>query len=214
MSLHLYNAELISWISFLIPLIPAWMFFRRLWFELKFFIAILTVSFIFSVVVYYTGKHDIHNLVIYFIWYMLEFYLYSILFQRLLHSRFSKNFTSVMMLLFAVLILVNLGHILEGVAFDSYLPAFLSLAMLLYCVLFFNQQLDNPRITFIYKTTWFWIITGLLLYFAGSFLIMLSTGYLMNKNIDFIMELWILQSLLGIVKNLLIAIGLVYIKQR
>jgi hypothetical protein len=214
MSLHLYNAELISWISFLIPLIPAWMFFRRLWFELKFFIAILTVSFIFSVVVYYTGKHDIHNLVIYFIWYMLEFYLYSILFQRLLHSRFSKNFTSVMMLLFAVLILVNLGHILEGVAFDSYLPAFLSLAMLLYCVLFFNQLLDNPRITFIYKTTWFWIITGLLLYFAGSFLIMLSTGYLMNKNIDFIMELWILQSLLGIVKNLLIAIGLVYIKQR
>src|SRR5690606_13238679 len=89
--------------------------------------------------------------------------------------------------------------------FDSYTPAFLSLAVLLYCVLYFHQQLDSPNVTFIYKTPWFWVVTGLLMYFSGGFLILLFTSTLMFKELPLIRELWNLQDLLLAIKNLLVS---------
>lgn len=212
MNIFLNYSELIACISFLIPLSLGWIFYCKVSFNLRYFLVILTISFVFAVIGYYTGKYYINNLLIYFINYVVQFYLYSILFLRILTTRFSKRFIPVMMILFAVIIVLNFRTILDTTNFDSYTPAFLSVTMLFYCILFFNEQLNRPYITFIYKTPWFWIMTGLLLYFAGSFFILLTTNYLMFRNENFISSLWNLKEIFNIMKNLLVALGFVFIK--
>jgi hypothetical protein len=136
-----------------------------------------------------------------------------VIFRKLLSSRFAHRLIPVLMVLFAGLIIYHFLWIFpQRTLFDSYTPAFLCLAILLYCVLYFHQQLDAPNVTFIYKTPWFWVVTGLLMYFSGGFLILLFTSTLMFQDGLLIRGLWNLQDLLLVIKNLLVAIGFLYIK--
>lgn len=206
-------SELLACISFLMPLIPGWMFFRKLHGELKLFIFILSITFILEYTGYYTSAHDIHNLVVYNLSYIFQFYFYSVLFRKLLPSNFSKWFIRIITALFTIYI----GFRMKSVVFpnnmyNSYIPAFLSLSIILYCILYFNHQLGDMHTTFIYKTPWFWIMTGLLLYFSGSFLILLVTSYFMFRANDYINYLWTLLFLFDIIKNILIGIGFLFLK--
>lgn len=208
-------SELLACISFLIPLIQGWIFFRKLSRELKLFIFILSITFILEYIGYYTSEHDIHNLVIYNFLYIFQFYSYSLLFSKLLPSNFSKWFIRIMAALFTIYIGVKIKSIVfPNDIYNSYIPAFLSLSILLYCILYFNHQLGNMQTTFIYKTPWFWIVTGLLLYFSGSFLILLATNYFMFRAREYIMNLWILTHLFDLIKNILIGIGFLFLNDK
>jgi hypothetical protein len=212
MNFLLDYSELIASFSYLIPLVPAWIFFRKCDAEFRLFIIILSISFIVTLAGYYTAKNYINNLWLYFSFNVVEFYLYSLLFKRLLSTRFVNRFINITIVLFVLLIILNAGNALDLNNYDSYTASFVNVAILLYCILFFNAQLNNPQITFIYKTTWFWIMTGLLLFFAGSFLIFLFTNYLMYRDVQLVVYLWTLRDFLDIIKNLLIATGLLFIK--
>lgn len=212
MGYFMEHAEFFACVSYLIPLIPAWILFRKLTPELKFLTVILTLEFALSSAGYYTGKHYINNLQLYSVKYLLQFYLYALLFRSILSGRLARRFIGLSMIVFGVFVLTRIRSLTAGDDFDSYTSAFLSVAMLFYCVFYFNQQLSRPQITFIYKTTWFWVVTGLLLYFAGSFLILLTTDYLMNRDNTFIRDLWNLHDELRTIKNILIALGLFFIK--
>lgn len=204
--------ELLACISFLIPLIPGWVLFHKLSGEFRLFIFILSIVFILDVAGYYTSAHDIHNLVLYNVLYIFQFYFYSVLFRKLLRSNFYKWFISVMSILFTIYVIIKIKSIVfPNDIYNSYIPAFLSLSILLYCILFFNYQLGDMQTVFIYKTPWFWIMTGLLLYFSVSFLILLFTNYFMFRETEFIRNLWRLSNLFNVVKNLLVGIGMLFI---
>lgn len=208
------HVELFACISYLVPLIPGWVLIKKMTATLRLLMITLSVMALFSATGYYTGTHYIDNLWMYFAGYALTFYLFSWLFRMLLTGAATRWFIMAVMVLFTISSLVRLHTILTPGHFESYTPAFLGAAMMAYCVLFFNSQLARPQITFIYRTPWFWIITGLLLYYAGSFLILLTTNYLMVKDSAFSWELWNLLDLLSIIRNLLIATGFVFYKHR
>lgn len=210
----LHDIEFLALISFLIPLIPGWILFRRLSGEFRLLIFILTIVFILSYLGYYSSRHDIHNLVLYNLLYSLQFYLYSFLFGKLLTSNFSKWFIRIVVVLFSTYFLVNIRSLIfPHNVYNSYIPAFMSLSLILYCILFFNSQLGNLQTTFIYKTPWFWVVTGLLLYFSGSFLILLVTYYFMVSEKAFIANLWNLLFVLEIIKSILLGVGFIYINK-
>lgn len=207
------DLEFIACFSFLIPLLPGWILYRGLPSVWKLFVVTLTGEFLLTTAGYYTGRYYVSNLWLYFLLYCFQFYLYSVIFRALLSTRFSRRFIATLMILFVGLILYHFVKIFpQRDQFDSFTPAFLALAILLYCVLYFHQQLDSPDVTFIYRTPWFWVVTGLLLYFSGGFLILLSTSTLMFQERLLITGLWNLQDFLLVVKNLLIAIGFLYVK--
>lgn len=211
---YLYDFELLACISFLIPLIPAWISFRKLSGELKFFIYILSLVFIFHTIGHYTGLYGIYNLPLYSTLYILQFYLYSILFCRLLLSKSSRWIINLLMILFTLYVLLFFKNLYSANSYDSYTPAILSIVMMLYCLLFFNRQLKNVQTNFIYKSSWFWLIAGLLLYFSGSFIIFLVTNYLMERNNNLTRNLWVLLQLFDIGKNILLGIGFFFINAK
>jgi len=206
------HVELIACISFLVPVIPGWVLIKRMSRTLRLLVIILSLMLLFAVGGYYTGTHYIPNLWIYFGGYVLTFYLFSVLFRRLLATPLAKWLTGSLMVLFGVFTALRIKDIITPGNFDSYTPAFLSIAMMAYCILYFNRQLGQPQITFIYKTPWFWVVTGLLLYYAGSFLILLTTDYLMLRDTVFTWGLWDLLDGLTIMRNLLIALGFAFYK--
>jgi hypothetical protein len=209
-----FYLEPVACFSFLIPLIPGWILYRRLPSVWRLLVLTLTIEFLCTATGYFTGLYYISNLWLYFLLYCLQFYLYSVIFRKLLSSRFARQLIRALMVLFVGLIIYHFLWILpQRTLFDSYTPAFLSLAVLLYCVLYFHQQLDSPNVTFIYKTPWFWVVTGLLMYFSGGFLILLFTSTLMFKELPLIRELWNLQDLLLAIKNLLVSVGFLYVKK-
>lgn len=205
------HSNLIGWISFIIPLVAGWIRYRFAGREIRFLLFILGISFLLTVICYYTGIYYINNLLIYFAQYILEFILYSFLFWKLLASSYARKFILLCSFLLLLTIAINFRIIFMHTSFDSYTPAFVSLALILYCVLFFNRQLNNPQIIFIYKTSWFWIVTGLLLYNAGNFLVFLFTNYLMYRNKELVRLLWHLRDYFDVTKNVLITIGFIYI---
>lgn len=208
------NSNLLSCASFLAPLIIGAIKFPKASNNIKLLISILTISFILTVICYYTGIYFINNLLIYFAQYILEFTFYSILFWRLLNTTIAKIFIIVSAVIVSSIALINYKSIIHPVSFLSDTPAIISLALIMYCILFFNKQLNNPLITFIYKTPGFWIVTGLLLYNAGNFLIFLFTNYLMHRNRDLVYLLWRLRDYLDVTKNILIMIGFFHIKDK
>ena len=206
------QTELIACISYLVPVVPGWLLYSRMEIPLRLLVVTITVAGVFAAAGYYTGEHYIPNLGMYFASYVLSFYLFSAVFFKLLTTLRARWIIRAAMALFAVFVIFRLRYILTPGNFDSYTPALLSLAMMIYSVLFFNQQLNLPQITFIYKTPWFWVVTGLLLYYAGSFLILLTTDYLMVRDNTFIRGLWDLLDVLAVICNLLIALGFVWYK--
>lgn len=210
----LYDFELMACMSFLIPLIPAWIRFRNSPGAIRFFIIILSIVFVFSTIGHYTGLYGIRNLLLYSVLYIIEFYLFSILFKKLLPDKPSSRVITLLLVLFTVYIMFSLKRLLSAGSYDSYTPAILSLAMILYCILFFNRQLKMAQDIFIYKTVWFWIVTGLLLYFAGSFIIFLVTNYFMERDNILIRNLWVLLQVFNIGENLIISIGFLFLNRK
>lgn len=213
MEFYLYYAELIACYSFLLPLIPGWYFFKSSPLELRLLVMTLTVSCLFKSIGYYTGKAGIHNLLLYFAEYVVEFYLYALVFRALLGTRNTRRLISIMMILFGAYLIFSARQLIGQRTFDSTTPSLLSLSMLLYCVLYFHQQLNNLQVTFIYKTPWFWMVAGLFLFYAGSFLILLTTNYLMYRQNDLIASLWVVLAFFELVKNLLLTVGYLFIKR-
>jgi hypothetical protein len=209
-SLGLY-AGMIAFASYLLPL--SCYIFRRDKGErpLRLFFAYLGISFLFVTVNYFTGLYYINNLFIYSFQFITEYYLLSWLFLQLLETKVLRRFVWGMMILFAVLLLFNLKRILSPVTFDSYDAGFVSFVIIIYCILFFHRQLGKPQITFVHKTPWFWFVTALLLFYAGSFLVFLTTDYIMYQNGSLGVFLWQIRDLLDILKNLLITVGIYYI---
>jgi hypothetical protein len=212
MPAYFTQTELIACISYLVPVVPGWWLYSRMDVPLRLLVITLTVIGLFAAAGYYTGEHYIPNLGMYFASYVLSFYLFSVVFLKLLPTLRARWIIRAAMVLFALFVLARLRYTLMPGHFDSYTPAGLSLAMMIYSVVFFNEQLNLPQITFIYKTPWFWVVTGLLLYYAGSFLILLTTSYLMLRDNNFIRGLWDLLDVLTVIRNLLIALGFVWYK--
>lgn len=205
------NIEAMAVLSHLLPIILFLIFYGKLSGLLKRFLLILITLAAFKVVEYLTGYYSIHNLLIYTCHFICEFYLISFFFKKLLPQRRFQLLINAMMLLFIVVIILNIKRIINLSTFDSYDAAFTSFIIIIYCLFYFHHQLSQPQIIFIYKSHWFWIVTALLFYYSGSFLIYLSTNYIMWRDLSVSMGLWDILFGLTIIENILFAISIYYI---
>ncbi|MEM6264816.1 MAG: hypothetical protein AAGI38_20050 [Bacteroidota bacterium] len=59
------------------------------------------------------------------------------------------------------------------------------------------------------RTPMFWIATGLLLYFASTFMIMISNNYLVSRNLELVWwVMWGIHAFFGILKNVFFTLAL------
>jgi len=92
----------------------------------------------------------------------------------------------------------------KGYYFDSLPASIESIFIIIFCVLFFYEQINNPDISFIYSSKKFWIVTAFLVYLSGTLFLFIYTSNLSIKEQAFY---WPINFVFNILKNLIIALS-------
>ena len=77
--------------------------------------------------------------------------------------------------------------------------------LIIYCLFFFFEELNEPNTTFIYSSYRFWIITGILLYSTGTFFLFMQSSNLSDSQWD---RWLIINYVFTTIKNLLFCVAI------
>jgi hypothetical protein len=88
--------------------------------------------------------------------------------------------------------------------FDSLTASIEAILIIIYCILFFYEQINHPDVSFIYSSKKFWITTAFLLYLSGTlFLFIYTSDISENAKLDY----WPINYVCNIIKNLIITLA-------
>lgn len=145
---------------------------------------------------------DGSNLIIYNTNCVITFLLLSGYFASLLQFTDTKKVITGVSVLFLVVLFFNalkFEHIVDQ--FNSNMYGLAAFILVVYCFLFYLQNLLNPTKDIV-QTVDFWYVTGLLTYYASSFFIFITFNYLMQSNSQYntgIKILWPIHNILFLV---------------
>jgi hypothetical protein len=145
--------------------------------------------------------------------YKYIFYTFFTLLEYLIFSSFlylsiaSKPFKRAMLLFSVLFFLFVVGYLnfAKHGKIDSVCIGIETILIILYSFWFLYEQMNNTNNLFIYNKYEFWIITGFLIYLAGSFFIYIFANA-MNDN--FLIKYWFLTNVFYIIKNLFFGIAI------
>lgn len=92
----------------------------------------------------------------------------------------------------------------KGYYFDSLPASIESILVIIFCVFYFYEQINNPDVSFIYSSKKFWIVTAFLIYLSGTLFLFIYTSNLSKKEQDFY---WPINLVFNTLKNLLITLA-------
>jgi len=100
---------------------------------------------------------------------ILEYTLFSLFIYYVLKNKHFKRiivFTSVLFLAFSLYyFFTNIG---APKTFDSPSASIETILVIIFCIFFLFDQINNPEIVMIYESHRFWIVAGFLIYTAGE----------------------------------------------
>ena len=205
---HLYLRVIVP-SSVLLPLIMGlWRFrglsagYRILWYYLLFAGSMNVVSTILAV-------RKVPNLYLLHWYTIAEFILLSLYFVRIPRGGPSKWTLILVGLLFGLAALLNLLSVNQ---FNTYSRPAEAIILSAYCVIYFYKGGSEP------DGVWSnngvnWIVSGMLLYFSGAFLLFVFSDMILNaQNRPLRMLVWNIHGSLVMVMYLLISAGLYYAK--
>jgi hypothetical protein len=165
---------------------------------------------------------SISNIWMYDIVAVLTIVCISIYFHQLLQT--SKKKKAVVTMLCVSLIYTIIRHAtIEGMRlFDSIGYSIISASIALYVFMYFHQVLQNVTHFNILKDFNFWLASGYLIYFVGSFIIFVSYYYFTKKILktytkaerDVLTALWGLHNVLLFISALSLLIGSLWVTYR
>lgn len=79
-----------------------------------------------------------------------------------------------------------------------------TIIILVFCFYYLYEQMNDTSNLFIYNKYQFWVITGMMIYLAGSFFIYIFANQLDTK---FLQKYWFLTLVFYVIKNIFFAIG-------
>ncbi|MBK7302942.1 MAG: hypothetical protein IPN15_08990 [Saprospiraceae bacterium] len=97
-------------------------------------------------------------------------------------------------------------------AFNPYTQIFEGIIIFICCVIYLQKQLKTPTVPFIYEVPNFWFVSGFLIYYGCTWL-MLSTIEYFIIDPKLFKYIWDYQNILSILKNIAIIIGFICLKK-
>ncbi|MBA4257978.1 MAG: hypothetical protein C0446_02360 [Chitinophaga sp.] len=152
---------------------------------LKYFLPFLLITLTVELVGFWLTKIGIKNYLLYNVFTTLEFIFYSFLFSKHLKTTLFKKLTLGFMPFYATMVFLNLQFIQGYNSFHTYTFLLGSFFIVLFCCLFFYESvlpehLDHP----LAKQPFFWVCTGLLLFYMGSVIINALFEYLRSYDLQ------------------------------
>lgn len=210
MTHQLKMKELLTYLSYTSHLLPAIFFFlflrRNKKKELRVVFLYIIIAFITdTTLLNFNAKlFPVLNFTVLSVFTFLEFLLLTTFIYLSLSTNFFKK---IILASGAVFMLFCISHYffkLGNQKFDTLPASIESLLVLIFCILYFIDNVNQNKDSFLYENYQFWIIVGILLYLAGTlFLFIFSSSFTASEMHTF----WNINYFLNILKNLLFAIA-------
>ncbi|OQP62120.1 hypothetical protein A3860_29665 [Niastella vici] len=133
---------------------------------------------------------------------LIEYSLFALLIYLEIHNKRVKKI--VLFLSFSFYCTCIYNYISSPPHFDSLNVTLESILIIAYCIYFFFEQINIPRITFIYAFPQFWITAGILIYLASTFFLFMQADSLTREARR---GYWIIAILSQIIRNVLFIIA-------
>jgi len=172
------------------------------------------VAFIFEYTTTTLSVLKIHNLFLLPIFVYIEFFLLSVAYKKIMRGKNINLIISSMQLILFVFWVVDISW-LEGLYSNvSILRALESLLLTCLSLLAFNYLLTRLEDVSLTSNPVFWFNTAILIYFAGNFFVFLFMNYINNPVTNNMGEYLAIHSILNIIYNILLSIGIWNLKQK
>lgn len=108
-------------------------------------------------------------------------------------------------ILFYMVMLYSIVHEPNG-EFDNLTSSIAGLLVIIFCILFFYEQLQDTKTNFIYSSKSFWIVSGCLIYTSTTLFLFVSVGlFKLSNNQE--ESVWMLNNFINVIKNILFGIA-------
>ena len=95
---------------------------------------------------------------------------------------------------------------LQKSKFDFWVTLITTILILIYCIVFFYEEMNSPQTLLIYQSYNFWIATGSIIYLAGTLFLFLYTADIKDKQNN---SLWNIDIVFEIIKNISFSIAII-----
>ena len=137
-----------------------------------------------------------------------EFLFFSIFLYYSLSKKTNRRLLQIASLFFvlsAVLNLVfNFSQSSNVRVFDTLPISISAITLIIFCIIYLFEKIQSPEIGFVYATPNFWIVVGIMIYFAGTFFLFLQYSELSVQEQD---NFWIINWICIILKNIFFSIA-------
>lgn len=204
--------KIISVLSGLLPIVLFLVFFKRnkegkLWVIFLYAVLSVITDAAFSAI---PENEDLAEFYLFSFFTVVEFSIFTIFIYLQIKSRSIKWFMGISAILFYAFAFYNIIY-RPNKNFDSLPASVESVLVILYCILFFFEQMRNPEVQFIYSSKVFWITTAVLIYLAATLFLFISTAYFTMQERD---AYWSINFISNILKNVLLSIAFILPKHK
>lgn len=146
--------------------------------------------------------------ILYAIFTIIEFLLLSYyLYNCLINKKFKKTLIF-LGIVFSITALINLFFLISSksnsILIDTIPVSTSALLLIVFSILYLFEEIQTPKIEFIYANPQFWVIIGIMIYFSGTFFFFLQFSELSKDDQS---NFWIINLICIILKNIFFAIS-------
>lgn len=204
----------ISAATIFLPITISVVKFKILENELKTLSIFLYIAAVFEIIFITLANYSINNLPFFHLWTIIEFFLLGLIFYRVFTHHLSKKAIIVTIIAFVAFAVINALFIQTIYEFNTIARAVESFLLILLALLFFYKVFQESTVMRLEKYPMFWINSGILVYFCGSFFLFIFSNYILEQSRNELYAYWGIHSALNIVLNLFFAMGLWYSPQK
>ncbi len=191
----------------LVPIITLFTRFKALPSEGKILLCYLITDMLVSATSSALAFNHIRNLPLYHIATIIETMMLLYFFYFVFHTRKSEKYLKSAILLFPVLGLINIIFFQHIYQFNSYMLSLQSIIIIVLCFLYWWHHENDT------ETKWSaiplnWIISGLLIYFSSTFILLTFSNMIISSSKSVSIMMWNIHATLTIIMYLLLSIGI------
>ncbi len=146
----------------------------------------------------YRSSHSLKFSVFLYVFTLLEYLFFSFVLYFFIRNTLFKKIIILISIAFTIFCLYNILFTRFS-KFDSYQASIESILIIIYCIFFLFEEMNNPQIPIIYSSFKFWFIIGTLMYLSATFFLYTYATYLPDNLRQ---QYWILNTFGNILKNL------------
>jgi len=173
---------------------------------LVFYVFLSALVDLISVIIIHYFKHS--NAELFRAYTLIEFVLLTLYFRTLFNRKAIKGFFLIAVLVFGFIDIICTYLLQPGDEFDSYASAIEGLFMISFSLCYFYKVFTEVVIVKLEKESSFWIVSAILIYFAGNLFLFLCSDNTLVSIQEYFLKYWSIDFILNAIFNILLAIGL------